>query len=89
MLDSAVVEEEKIREVVNGFVEVKDMHKIRSRGSNNDMYIDMHIMLEPDTTIEESHVLSHNIEKEIKNKINEDCQVIIHIEPYHKKENIL
>ena len=89
LLDSAVVEEEKIREVVNGFVEVKDMHKIRSRGSNNDMYIDMHIMLEPDTTIEESHVLSHNIEKEIKNKINEDCQVIIHIEPYHKKENIL
>ena len=89
LLDSAVVEEEKIREVVNSFVEVKDMHKIRSRGSNNDMYIDMHIMLEPDTTIEESHALSHNIEKEIKNKINEDCQVIIHIEPYHKKENIL
>ena len=84
-----MVEEEKIREVVNSFVEVKDMHKIRSRGSNNDMYIDMHIMLEPDTTIEESHVLSHNIEKEIKNKINEDCQVIIHTEPYHKKENIL
>ena len=89
LLDSAVVEEDKIRDVVNGFEEVKDIHKIRSRGSANDMYVDMHIMINPDTSIVDSHKLSHNIEKEIKNKINNNCQVIIHIEPYYKKENIL
>ena len=27
--------------------------------------------------------------REIKNRINPNCQVIIHIEPYHKKENVL
>ena len=89
MLDRAVVEEEKIIEVLNSFAEIKDIHKIRSRGSDNDMYIDMHIMIDPNTTTEESHDLSHDIEREIKNKINHNCQVIIHIEPYHKKENIL
>lgn len=89
LLDSAVVEEDKIVEIVKGFNQVRDIHKIRSRGSENDMYIDMHIMIDPDTSIEESHILSHKIEEEIKNKVNINCQVIIHVEPYYKKENIL
>ena len=89
LLDSSVIDEEEIRSIVNNFVEVKDIHKIRSRGSANDMYVDMHIEIEPDINIEQSHFLSHKIENEIKNKINSNCQVIIHIEPYHKKENML
>ena len=52
-------------------------------------YVDMHIMINANTTTEQAHELSHNIEREIKNRINPNCQVIIHIEPYHKKENVL
>lgn len=89
LLDKAVVGEEKIIEILNSFSEVKNIHKIRSRGSANDMYVDMHIMINANTTTEEAHSLSHNIEREIKNKINSDCQVIIHVEPYYKKENLL
>lgn len=83
--DKAIIEEEKLLEILNSFEEIKDIHKIRSRGSLNDMYIDMHIMIEPNTTTEEAHRLSHNIEGEIKNRMNENAQVIIHIEPYYKK----
>ncbi|WP_455539868.1 cation diffusion facilitator family transporter [Terrisporobacter sp.] len=85
LLDKAIIEEEKIIEVLNSFSEVKDIHKIRSRGSENEVYIDMHIMINPNTTTEQSHQLSHNIEREMKNKINPNCQVIIHVEPYYKK----
>ena len=83
LLDKAVIEEEKIMEVLNTFPEIKDIHKIRSRGSANDIYVDMHIMIEPDTTLEESHILTHRIEEEIKREISNNCQVIIHVEPYH------
>lgn len=89
LLDKAVVGEEKIIEILNSFGEIKNIHKIRSRGSANDMYVDMHIMINANTTTEEAHSLSHNIEREIKNKINPNCQVIIHVEPYYKKENLL
>lgn len=89
LLDKAVVGEEKITEILNSFDEIKNIHKIRSRGSANDIYVDMHIMIDANTTTEEAHSLSHNIEKEIKNKINPNCQVIIHVEPYYKKENLL
>ncbi|MCC3865102.1 cation diffusion facilitator family transporter [Terrisporobacter petrolearius] len=85
LLDKAVVGEEKITEILNSFDEIKNIHKIRSRGSANDIYIDMHIMIDANTTTEEAHSLSHNIEREIKHEINPNCQVIIHVEPYYKK----
>ena len=87
--DKAVIAEEEVRNVLGCFGEIRDAHKIRSRGSANDMHIDMHIMIDPNTTTEEAHILSHNIEKEIKYKINSNCQVIVHVEPYYIKEKIL
>lgn len=87
--DGAVVQESEIRTVLDSFDDIKDIHKIRSRGCSNDIYIDMHIMIDSNTTTEEAHSLSHSIEKEIKNKINRNCQVIIHVEPYYEEENIL
>jgi len=89
LLDKAMIGEEKIIEILNSFVEIKNIHKIRSRGSANDIHVDMHIMIDANTTTEKAHNLSHNIEREIKDKINPNCQVIIHVEPYYKKENLL
>lgn len=89
LLDKAMIGEEKIIEILNTFSEIKNIHNIRSRGVENDIYVDMHIMIDANTSTEDAHKLSHNIEREIKNNINSNCQVIIHIEPYHKDENIL
>ena len=46
----------------------KEIHNIRSRGSESDIYVDMHIMVEPNMTVEASHKLEHNIERQIQNK---------------------
>ncbi|KHS56395.1 MULTISPECIES: cation diffusion facilitator family transporter [Terrisporobacter] len=89
LLDKAMIGEERIIEILNTFSEIKNIHNIRSRGVENDIYVDMHIMIDANTSIEDAHKLSHNIEREIKNNINPNCQVIIHIEPYHKDENVL
>lgn len=86
LLDRAVVDKDDIRILVMSYKEVKEAHKIRSRGSQNNMYIDLHLMVEPDLSIEESHVLVHDIEKTIKGKVNPNAQVIAHLEPFTKEE---
>lgn len=86
LLDKVVIDAEIIKNIVLSFEEVKDAHNIRSRGSENDMYIDMHIMTEPDLSIEESHELIHNIEERIRADINKNTQVIAHLEPYHEED---
>ncbi len=82
LVDKVAVDTEKIRDIALRFDQVKDAHDIRSRGSANDMHIDMHIMTEPYMSVEESHKLIHSIEEQIRNEINANAQVIAHLEPY-------
>lgn len=82
LLDSAIVDTDRIIEIANNFDSIKDVHKVRSRGSNNDIHIDMHIMTDPELSVEKSHELSHLLETKIKEEINPNLQLIVHIEPY-------
>lgn len=87
LVDSAVIEEEIIVNVLKNIDGVKDVHNVRSRGSENNIYLDMHIMVEPNTTVDEAHNLEHEIESLFKRHINENTQVIIHIEPFYDNKN--
>lgn len=86
LVDKAIVDEEAIKDILKSFNEIKDVHNIRSRGSESDVHIDMHIMVEPNITVEKSHKLNHDIEASIRKNINKSAQVIIHIEPFYKKK---
>lgn len=87
LVDQAIVDENTVENIIYGFEEIKDVHKIRSRGSENDVHIDMHIMVDPDISVEQSHTLTHSIEEAIQSKINKSAQVIVHIEPFYKRKN--
>ena len=84
LVDRAVIDNERIREIVMTFKKVKGVHKIRNRGSEDDIYIDMHILTEPDMSVEESHNLIHSIEKKMQEEINDNIQIIVHIEPFYE-----
>jgi cation diffusion facilitator family transporter len=86
LLDKAVVDAEKIRKIILEFPEVKDVHEIKSRGSQADMYVDVHIMTEPMMSVQESHMLAHNIEDKMKEELCENTQVNVHLEPYYSTE---
>lgn len=86
LVDKAVVDEEEIKEILKEFEDIKSYHDIRSRGSESNIHIDMHVMVEPAITVEYSHRLSHNIENRIRKKINESAEVIVHIEPYYEEK---
>lgn len=40
-------------------------------------------MVDPFISVEQSHDLTHKIEKQIQEEINENAQVIVHIEPFY------
>lgn len=84
LVDSAIVDDRDIENIIKNIDIVRGVHNIRSRGSENDIYIDMHILVNPNISVEDSHKLAHDIEVKIKEEINENAQVIIHIEPYYE-----
>lgn len=87
LVDKAVVDIERVRKIAMEFEQVKNAYKIRSRGCEPDLYIDLHIMTDPDMSVEDSHTLIHNMELKMKEELNTNVELIVHIEPY--KENVI
>lgn len=85
LVDSVAVDSNVIKDIVTSFEEVKDVHKIRSRGSKNNLFIDLHIEVDPKLDVEKSHQLVHNIEDAIRKNFNKNSNVIVHVEPYDEK----
>ena len=82
LIDRAVVDSVFIEEIALEHNEVLDVHNIRSRGTNDEIRIDMHILADPSLTLAAAHEIGHNIERAICEKLKCQAEVIVHIEPY-------
>ncbi|MDF2530824.1 MAG: putative cation efflux rotein [Clostridia bacterium] len=85
LVDQAVVSSEEIKNILMNFPQVKNVHKIRSRGCNHHIYIDLHLLVEPYMSIESSHKLMHEIEERLCFDLKKSVQAYIHLEPYYDK----
>lgn len=83
LVDAAVADSDVIRDITLGFSDVRGVHDIRSRGTDQELYIDMHILLEPEMGIAASHELCHAVEQKICQNLKVRARVMIHIEPYN------
>ena len=86
LLDRATISSEKIKKIVNSLDAVKDCHKIRTRGPPSSVYVDLHIELESCLTLDEAHVISHEVEEKLKTSIYGIKDVIVHIDPCEKEK---
>ena len=89
LVDKAMVDDEKVIAVLKQFPDVIGYHNIRSRGHVNHMHIDMHVKVNPNMSVLDSHKLSHKIADKIREEINDNTDVIIHIEPYSGGDRIV
>ncbi len=82
LVDSAVADSDKIRDITLSFQEVHGVHDIRSRGSEQELYIDMHVLIDPEMEIAESHRLCHAVEEKICRELQVGARVMIHMDPF-------
>ena len=81
LADRFVIPEEEIREVVKGVPEVIGTHHIRTRGSADFVFLDLHIWMTADMKLEEAHRLSHVVKDRLMQRFPQIKDAIIHIEP--------
>lgn len=82
LCDSAVILDTKeISGIVLSVKGVKSCHKIRTRGREDDVYVDLHVLVSPHMHIDQAHKISLEIEESIKKNINGVSDVVVHIEP--------
>ncbi|HUF24524.1 MAG TPA: cation diffusion facilitator family transporter [Vicinamibacterales bacterium] len=79
--DATVLSEADVERVVMSVPGVLGCHHIRTRGSADHAFLDLHVWAPGDLRLEEAHALSHVVKDRLLEKYPELADVIIHIEP--------
>jgi cation diffusion facilitator family transporter len=79
--DRTVFAEHDIRDVVMSVAGVIDCHHVRTRGSADHVFLDLHIWLEPTLTLEAAHAASHDVKDRLMGRYPQIADAVIHVEP--------
>ena len=75
-------EQEKITAIVNGTPGVKAFHNLRTRRNGSLRVVDIHIKVDGELSVNESHDITRAIEHGLSEALGE-VMTNIHVEPYH------
>jgi cation diffusion facilitator family transporter len=79
--DRVVIDEDDIRGVVMAVPEVLGCHHIRTRGSLDHVFLDLHVWFREDMGLRQAHSLSHDVKDRLMARFPQIADAIIHIEP--------
>lgn len=81
LMDGVAIPMEEIEKVVLSVEGVEQCHRVRSRGREDDIHIDLHVLVDQDMHIDRAHDLSKVIEQKIKGSFRGVTDVVVHLEP--------
>lgn len=79
--DKARVNPKEIKAIVEKYPEVYDVHRIRSRGMSNQIFLDFHLNMKKDLSLYEAHHITELIEEDIFKLDDDIIDITIHMEP--------
>lgn len=73
--------EQKMLEIIRSVDGVRGVHELKTRLCGHYCIADFHIVVDPETTILESHETTVIIERKLREEFGEETQINIHVEP--------
>lgn len=81
LADRFVIPEAQILEIVKTVPEVIGSHHVRTRGSADFVFLDLHIWMDADMRLDQAHSISHVVKDRLMARFPQIKDAIIHIEP--------
>jgi cation diffusion facilitator family transporter len=78
-VDSGTIEH--IENVINADSSIRQWHKLRSRTVGREVFLDLHILVDPDLTIAAAHEIAESLESTLHEQITRPVNITVHIEP--------
>lgn len=79
--DRIVIADVDLQGVVMSVPGVVGCHRIRTRGSLDHVFLDLHVWMPPDMPLTDAHALSHVVKDRLMSRYPQIADAIIHIEP--------
>ena len=84
LVDAAVLDPKEIEELVLEVPKVVSCHKIRTRGHQDHVFLDLHVQVPETLTVKEGHVVAYQVEESLKSHSCGIVDVVVHIEEAEK-----
>ncbi|MGD9903168.1 MAG: cation diffusion facilitator family transporter [Vicinamibacterales bacterium] len=79
--DRIVIAESDVSDVVRAVPGVLGCHRIRTRGSADHVFLDLHVWMPAEMTLVDAHALSHVVKDRVMQRFPQIKDAVIHIEP--------
>ncbi|MCH9643714.1 MAG: cation diffusion facilitator family transporter [Gammaproteobacteria bacterium] len=83
LIDAGVDDDtlKKIRHVISGVAGVVSIHQLRTRLHGGNIFVDVHIMVEPKISVSEGHYISDQVLAHLMNDMQNISDITVHIDP--------
>ncbi len=78
---------QKIQYILDGEKEALSWHALRTRKVGGELFVDVHICVDPTLSIQHGHEICEQIEKKIKRDLIKPVNILIHLDPFKNKNN--
>jgi cation diffusion facilitator family transporter len=72
---------EHIKKIINSDSAIRHWHKLRTRTVGREVFLDLHILVDPGLKITAAHEISERLEKTLDEQITRPINITVHIEP--------
>jgi len=70
-----------IKQIINDDSSIRQWHKLRTRRVGRQVFLDLHILVDPDLNVTAAHEITERLEKTLDEEVALPINIIIHIEP--------
>ncbi|WP_165170288.1 MULTISPECIES: cation diffusion facilitator family transporter [unclassified Adlercreutzia] len=85
--DHACIPPEDIESIAREMPGLVEVHCVRTRGTEAEVYCDLHALVDPEMTVRAAHELGDAFEREVIKRHPNVKEVLVHIEPYGEDES--
>ncbi len=72
---------ERIKQIINTEPSVHQWHKLRSRTVGREVFLDLHILVDPGLNVAGAHEIAESLESALHEQISRPVNITVHIEP--------
>lgn len=81
LVDTVCIDTGLIEKAIMDVEGVRGCHDIRTRGAVKSIFLDLHVCVRPDITLEEAHDIADRVEAMVKERFPDVVDIVVHVEP--------
>lgn len=70
-----------IKGIINANAQIRQWHKLRTRTIGREVFLDLHILVDPDLNVAAAHEIATGLETALQQQVARPVNIVVHVEP--------